>query len=82
MGLGRSYYAIGEYTQAVASFHKALQLRSGDTEIINWLGRSYLQEKRPEKVLELVGREGSSSGNSALDPYLIGSRLRRPGRVG
>ena len=65
VGLGRSYYALGEYAQAVASFEKALQLRPGDSGMLNWLGRSYLQEKRPEKVLELVSREGSSSGNSA-----------------
>lgn len=71
VGLGRSYYAIGEYTQAVASFHTALQLRSGDTEIINWLGRSYLQEQQPEKALELAGRADSSSRNSALIHILL-----------
>ena len=57
--------------QAVASFHTALQLRSGDPEIINWLGRSYLQEQQPEKTLELAGREGSSSRNSALIHILL-----------
>jgi tetratricopeptide (TPR) repeat protein len=71
VGLGRSYYAIGEYAQAVASFEKGLQLRPGDPEMLNWLGRGYLQEKQPEKVLELVSREGSSSGNSALIHLLL-----------
>jgi tetratricopeptide (TPR) repeat protein len=71
VGLGRSYYAIGEYAQAVASFEKGLQLRPGDPGVLNWLGRSYLQEKRPEKVLELVSREGSSSGNSASIHLLL-----------
>ena len=71
VGLGQSYYALGEYAQAVASFEKALQLRPGDPEILNWLGRSYLQEKRPEKVLELVSHEGSSSANSASIHLLL-----------
>ena len=71
VGWGRSYFALGEYAQAVASFEKALQLRPGDSEMLNWLGRSYLQEKRPEKVLELVSREGSSSGNSASIHLLL-----------
>ncbi len=63
VGLGRSYYALGEYAQAVAGFEAGLRLRPGDPEILIWLGRSYLQEKQPEKVLELVSREGPSSGN-------------------
>jgi tetratricopeptide (TPR) repeat protein len=66
VGLGRSYYALGEYPQAEASFTQALQLRPGNADILNWLGRSYLQENKPEKVLELVGHEGASAGNSAL----------------
>ena len=71
VGLGRSYYALAEYAQAVASFESALQLRSGDPEIVNWLGRCYLQEKQPEKIPELVSREGSSSDNSALIHLLL-----------
>jgi tetratricopeptide (TPR) repeat protein len=71
VGLGRSYYAIGEYAQAVTNFEKGLQLRPSDPDILNWLGRSYLQEKRPEKVLELVGREGSGIGNSASIHMLL-----------
>ncbi|MFZ0961645.1 MAG: tetratricopeptide repeat protein [Terriglobia bacterium] len=71
VGLGRSYFALGEYAQAVASLEKAIQLRPGDPEILNWLGRSYLQEKQPEKVLELVSREGSSSGNFASIHLLL-----------
>ena len=65
VGLGRSYYVSGEFAQASANFEKGLQLRPADPEILNWLGRSYLRERRPEKVLELLSREGSSSSNSA-----------------
>ena len=71
VGLGRSYYALADYAKAIASFQSALQLRSGDPEIVNWVGRCYLQEKQPEKVLELVGREGSSGANSASIHLLL-----------
>jgi Flp pilus assembly protein TadD len=71
VGIGRSHFVAGEYAEAAASFEKALQLRPSDPEILNWLGRSYLQEKRPEKVLELVSRAGLSSGNSASIHMLL-----------
>jgi tetratricopeptide (TPR) repeat protein len=72
LGLGRGYYALGEYTQAEASFESALQLQSSDSAILNWLGRCYLQERQPQKVLELVNHAGSSTANSALIHLLLG----------
>jgi tetratricopeptide (TPR) repeat protein len=71
VGLGRSLYTIGEYAQAASSFEKALELRAGDLETMNWLGRSYLQEKQPEKVLELLSHEGAGSGNAASIHLLL-----------
>jgi Flp pilus assembly protein TadD len=71
VGLGRSLYSLGEYAQAVATFEEGHRLRPDDPEILHWLGRSYLQEKQAEKVLELVSREGSSSGQSASMHLLL-----------
>ena len=67
MGLGRSYYALGESRRRKkARFSRALELRRADPQVIKgWLGRSYLQENKPEKVLELVGSGGAGGGNTA-----------------
>jgi len=72
LGLGRVYYAQGEYAQAEASFQSALQFQSSDPAILNWLGRCYLQERQPQKVLDMVTHAGSNNTNSAMIHLLLG----------
>jgi len=71
LGLGRCQYSLRDYSQAAASFKHALELRPGDTEILNWLGRSYLQESLPQKVLELVSRQEPAARDSAAIHLLL-----------
>ena len=71
VGLGRSFYALREYPEAAASFERGLQKRPQDPAIINWTGRSYLQEKQPERVLELVSHQKMRDSQSAVIHLLL-----------
>jgi tetratricopeptide (TPR) repeat protein len=68
---GRCHFAAGDYMQAATSFEKAAQLRPDDLETMNWLGRSYLQDRQPEKVLEYVKHLSAATANSAVAHFLL-----------
>lgn len=70
-GMGRGYFRLGKYPEAAASFEKSFQLKPDDTGILNWLGRCYLLEHRPEEVFGLVRRAGSHAGASAKAHLLL-----------
>ena len=70
-GIGRNHFAGGEYADAAAAFHQALELQPSDPDLLNWLGRSYLQEQHPEKIPELLSRTNSTIANTALAHLLL-----------
>lgn len=71
LGIGRNYFGGGEYEDAAAAFQKALELQPSNPELFNWLGRSYLQQQHPEKILELLSRANSTITDSALAHLLL-----------
>jgi Flp pilus assembly protein TadD len=71
MEMGRCHFIAGEYTEAAGSFEKALQLSPDNPEILHWLGRSYLQDRHPEKVFELMSRVTPTTANSAVAHMLL-----------
>jgi tetratricopeptide (TPR) repeat protein len=71
LGLGRAYFHCGQHAQAADSFERALQLQPGNAEIVQWLGKSYLRARAPQKVLELFSREDSLVGHFAWAHLLL-----------
>ncbi|MGA9055071.1 MAG: tetratricopeptide repeat protein [Terriglobia bacterium] len=71
VGIGRNHFAAGEYADAAAAFQKALEFQPSDPKLLNWLGRSYLQQHHPEKISELLSRANSTITNSALAHLLL-----------
>jgi Flp pilus assembly protein TadD len=71
MAAGQCHFAAGDSMQAVSSFEKAAQLRPDDLETLNWLGRSYIQDRQPEKVLEVVNHLPPATANSAVAHFLL-----------
>lgn len=72
MARGRCQFAAGDYAQAAGSFEKAAELRPDDTETFTWLGRSYIQDRQPAKVLEMSARAAPAVANSAAGHFLLG----------
>ena len=72
LGLGRDLYVAGQYAEAMANLEHALKLRPGDPTITNWLGRSYLRQNQPEKVLELT--KGAAVGSDSASLHLLAAR--------
>jgi superkiller protein 3 len=71
LGLGRAYYHSGQHAEAVDSFERALQLQPGNPEIAEWLGKSYLRARAPQKVVELFSGEDSFAGHFAWAHLLL-----------
>lgn len=70
-GLGRGYFRSGKYAEAAASLEKGFQLKPDDLDLLNWLGRCYLQDHRSEKIFELVSRASSPAAHSAKAHLLL-----------
>jgi len=71
LGLGRAYFHSGQHAEAADSFERALQLQPGNPEIVEWLGKSYLRARAPQKVLELFSRQDSLAGHFAWAHLLL-----------
>ena len=71
LGIGRNSFDGGAYDDAAVAFEKALELQPSNPELFNWLGRSYLQQQHPEKILELLSRANSTITRSALAHLLL-----------
>ena len=71
VGIGRNHFAASEYADAAAAFHMALELQPSDPELLNWLGRCYLQQQHPEEIPELLSHANSMIANSALAHLLL-----------
>jgi tetratricopeptide (TPR) repeat protein len=71
LGLGRAYFHSGQHAEAADSFERALQLQPGNPEIVQWLGKSYLRARAPQKVLELFSRQDSLVGHYAWAHLLL-----------
>jgi Flp pilus assembly protein TadD len=71
LGLGRAYFHSGQPAEAADSFERALQLQPGNPEIVEWLGKSYLRARAPQKVLELFSRQDSLAGHFAWAHLLL-----------
>ena len=69
--IGRNHFAVSEYAEAAAAFHMALELRPSDPKLLNWLGRSYLQQQHPEEIPELLSHANSTIAKSALAHLLL-----------
>ena len=71
LALGRAYFHSGQHAEAADSFERALQLQPGNPEIVEWLGKSYLGARAPQKVLELFSRQDSLAGHFAWAHLLL-----------
>jgi len=71
VGIGRNHFAAGEYADAAVAFQKAYELRPGDPELLNWLGRSYIQQQHPERIPEMLSHATSTAANSSLAHLLL-----------
>jgi Flp pilus assembly protein TadD len=71
LGLGRAYFHCGQPPQAAQSFEHALQLQPGNPEIVEWLGKSYLRAREPQRVVDLLSREDSLAGHFAWSHLLL-----------
>jgi tetratricopeptide (TPR) repeat protein len=71
LGIGRNYFTVGEYENASAAFEKAVELQPSNPELFYWLGRSYIQQQQPDKIMELLGRANSTIANSAQAHILL-----------
>jgi Flp pilus assembly protein TadD len=72
LGLGSAYFHCGQPGQAAESFERAFQLQSGNPEIVEWLGKSYLRAREPQRVVELLSHEDSPAGHYAWSHLLLG----------
>jgi Flp pilus assembly protein TadD len=57
--------------QAAESFERALQLQPGNPEIVEWLGKSYLRAREPQRVVDFLSREDSLAGHFAWSHLLL-----------
>ena len=80
LGIGRNYFTAGEYENASAAFEQAAELQPSNPELFYWLGRSYIQQQQPDKIIELLGRANSTIANSAQAHILLARGSRRAGR--
>jgi tetratricopeptide (TPR) repeat protein len=71
LGLGRAYFHCGQPAQAAESFERALQLQPGNPEIVEWLGKSYLRAREPQRVVELLSHEDSPASHYAWSHLLL-----------
>ncbi len=71
LGLGRAYFHSGKSVDAADSFERALQLQPGNPEIVEWLSKSYLRARAPQKVVELLSRQDSLAGHFAWAHLLL-----------
>jgi len=71
LGLGRAYFHCSQPRQAAESFERALQLQPANPEIVEWLGKSYLRAREPEKTVDLISREDSLANHYARAHLLL-----------
>jgi tetratricopeptide (TPR) repeat protein len=71
LGMGRNDFTAGKYESASAAFEKAAELQPSNPDPFYWLGRSYLQQQQPDKIMELLGRANSTIANSAQAHLLL-----------
>ena len=71
IGIGRNYFTAGGYENASAAFEQAAELQPSNPELFYWLGRSYIQQQQPDKIIELLGRANSTIANSAQAHILL-----------
>jgi len=71
VGLGRAHFYSNQYPEAADSFGRALQLSPGNAEIVEWLAKSYLRKREPQKVVDLLSHESSIAGHFAWAHLLL-----------
>lgn len=71
LGIGRNYFAAGQYEDASAAFEKAVKLQPSNPDLFYWLGRSYIQQEQPGKVPGLLSQANPSIMNSAQAHLLL-----------
>lgn len=82
VGLGRAYFHSNQYPEAVDSFGRALQLSPGNAEIVEWLAKSYLRKREPQKVVELLSHEDSIAGHFAWAHLLLAHAFDAQDKLG
>ena len=91
--LGRCFYQLGDFGNAISSLEKAVELDPGRSEYRDWLGKAYgrkAEESNPLSALSLAGkthREFAEAvrlnpSNLAAQRDLIRYLLNSPGIVG
>ncbi len=71
LALGRAYFQIGQAAQTAQSFERALQIQPGNADTVEWLGKSYLKGREPEKTVDLISREDSLASHYAWAHLLL-----------
>jgi tetratricopeptide (TPR) repeat protein len=82
VGLGRAYFHSGQYPEATDSFERALQLSPGNAEIVEWLAKSYLRKREPQKVVDLLSHENSIAGHFAWAHLLLAHAFDAQDKLG
>ena len=82
VGLGRAYFHSGQYPEATDSFGRPLQLSPGNAEIVEWLAKSYLRKRDPQKVVELLSHEDPIAAHFAWAHLLLAHAFDAQDKLG
>ena len=69
--LGRAYEQNGMLTQALAEFHKALDLSEGDTNELAALGQAYAVSHQPAEARKIIDQLKDRSQQTYVQPASI-----------
>jgi tetratricopeptide (TPR) repeat protein len=72
IGLGRAHFLAHQYPEAAQRFERALQLSPENSNIVDWLDRSYLGGGDPQKAIDLIHDKDALVGQSAWAHLVLG----------
>src|ERR1700704_5588449 len=75
--LGQSYYELREYTRAVTSFERSVQLGPNQSEYHDWLGKAYGRKAEESIFLSAMSWRERRTKNSRLRSISIPPISRR-----
>ncbi len=72
LGLGRAHFLTHQYPEAAQRFQRGLELSPRNSLSLDWLARSYLGSREPQRTLNLLQSQTASVGRSAWARLLLG----------